>query len=186
MKRKILTVLLALVLTTSLSQNYVFAKEYDVKEDTSIGDMEIDLSDNAKIMQRDNLIKEEAVVESNMNRIAMYTADEIQVANTEDEVTQSSELYYGSVSGYLSQTNDYVLYPISISAGNYLQARLTLPNDAQIDYDLLLFDSSLSLIKSSDYVTCTSEERTLDESVGYLATNNEKIYICSGYRAKCY
>lgn len=178
MKRKILSVLLALVLTTSLSQNYVFAKEYDVKEDTSIGDMEIDLSDNAKIMQRDNLIEEETVVESNINRIAMYTADEIHVDNTEDDVTSSSELYYGSVSGYLSQTNDYVLYPISVSAGNYLQAKLTLPNDAQIDYDLLLFDSSISLIKSSDYVTCTSGERTLDESVGYLATSDEKIYIC--------
>lgn len=178
MKRKILAILISSMLTVSIVQNCVFAKEYNVKESISVDDIEIDLSDNAKIILRDNCSEEETVVKSNRSEIAMYTADEIQVASLENDKISNSELYYGSVSGYLSHTNDYVMYPISVSAGDYLQSRLILPNDSQIDYDLLLFDTSLSLIKSSDYVTCTSDKRTLDESVGYLATSDEKIYIC--------
>lgn len=60
-----------------------------------------------------------------------------------------------------------------------MQARLKVPNDSSIDYDLLLYSSSYSLIKYSDYVSLTTEtERPLDESLGYIATSNETVNLC--------
>ena len=103
------------------------------------------------------------------NKIKDYLTEQVKTQNSEVAVEEdsTSKIYYGTMTGKLSKTNDYLMYPAKLSAGEYLQAKLTLPTDPQIDYDLLLFDSSLSLIKSSDYVTCTtSEMATLDESIG--------------------
>lgn len=96
----------------------------------------------------------------------------------EVQETDASTIYYGSVTGMLDKTNDYALYPVTLSANQYLQVRLTLPNDNQLDYDLLLYDSNLSLIKYSDYITCTNGAGTLEEAVGYIAKSNEKLYVC--------
>lgn len=82
-----------------------------------------------------------------------------------------------SVSGYLSNSGDYALYTAELPAGSYLQARLTLPNNNQIDYDLVLYDSALSVIKSSDYLTFLNAAGTIAESIGYKASGNEKVYI---------
>ena len=110
------------------------------------------------------------------NKIKDYLTEQVKTQNSEVAVEEdsTSKIYYGTMTGKLSKTNDYLMYPAKLSAGEYLQAKLTLPTDPQIDYDLLLFDSSLSLIKSSDYVTCTtSEMATLDESIGYIANKDE-------------
>lgn len=58
-----------------------------------------------------------------------------------------------------------------------MQARLTLPGNNQIDYDLVLYDSALTVIKVSDYITLLNESETLSESIGYKAVSNEKVYI---------
>lgn len=115
------------------------------------------------------------------NKIKDYLTEQVKTQNSEVAVEEdsTSKIYYGTMTGKLSKTNDYLMYPAKLSAGEYLQAKLTLPTDPQIDYDLLLFDSSLSLIKSSDYVTCTtSEMATLDESIGYIANKDETVYVC--------
>lgn len=89
-------------------------------------------------------------------------------------------IYYGSYTGYLTGTNDYWLYPASLSTGQYLQVQLTLPNDNNIDYDLWLLDSSFSTIKTSDYYTVTTSTMTttLPESLGYIASSAETVYVC--------
>ena len=98
--------------------------------------------------------------------------------STERSATNSS-LQMGTISNYLSQANDYHLYSLNLPAGNYLQARLTSPNDSNIDYDLLLFDSSLTLIKSSDYVTyINTSTDTIQESLGYIANTTISLYVC--------
>ena len=115
------------------------------------------------------------------NKIKDYLTEQVKTQNSEVAVEEdsTSKIYYGTMTGKLSKTNDYLMYPAKLSAGEYLQAKLTLPTDPQIDYDLLLFDSSLSLIKSSDYVTyTTSEMATLDESIGYIANKDETVYVC--------
>lgn len=89
-------------------------------------------------------------------------------------------IYYGSYTGYLTGTNDYWLYPASLSAGQYLQVQLTLPDDNNIDYDLWLLDSSFSTIKTSDYFTVTTSTMTstLPESLGYITSSAETVYVC--------
>ncbi len=181
MKRKvtkIVSLLSALTLLFAFNSMAAFAKEYNVTENFTIGDIEISVPDTVDMMTDNVSIDKESVVKSNSDRIAEYIANEIRFAAPQNDVEQSSTIYYGSDSGYLAQTNDYLLYFVNLTPGDYLQARLKLPNNAQIDYDLLLFDSSLSLIKSSDYVTCTDGSGTLDESIGYLASVDEEVYIC--------
>ena len=109
--------------------------------------------------------------------------------NKDDKIGESIEktnnrnnpvIYYGSYTGYLTGTNDYWLYPASLSAGQYLQVQLTLPDDNNIDYDLWLLDSSFSTIKTSDYYTVTTSTMTitLPESLGYIASSAETVYVC--------
>lgn len=102
-----------------------------------------------------------------------------------ETITKSNDrndpvIYYGSYTGYLTGTNDYLLYPASLSAGQYLQVQLTLPDDNNIDYDLWLLDSSFSTIKTSDYYTVTTSTMTstLPESLGYIASSAETVYVC--------
>lgn len=181
MKRKvskILSLLLALTLMCSFNSNVVFAEEYNVTENPAISDIKIHLPDNVDMTIDNSSIDKESVVKANSDVIASYIADELQIATFQNDTDQNSVIYYGSDTGYLAQTNDYLLYSINLTHGDYLQARLKLPNNAQIDYDLLLFDSALSLIKSSDYITCTDGSGTLDESIGYLAAGDELVYIC--------
>lgn len=88
-----------------------------------------------------------------------------------------SSLYNWTVSGYLTKTGTYALYAVDLPAGSYLQARLTLPNNNQIDYDLVLYDSALSVIKASDYLTYLNAAGTIPESIGYNAASDERVYI---------
>lgn len=122
------------------------------------------------------LLKKHVVINRLIIIKKLWCVKERKVTVDEDS---TSKIYYGTMTGKLSKTNDYLMYPAKLSAGEYLQAKLILPTDSQIDYDLLLFDSSLSLIKSSDYVTCTTSEMpTLDESIGYIANTDETVYVC--------
>lgn len=181
MKRKVSSVvslLLALTLVFSLNTNVVFASEYDVTESPAISDIEINLPDNVDMSIGNISVDKESIVKLNNDTIAQYIVDEIQIVDSRNSTEQDSVIYYGSDTGYLAQTNDYLLYAVNLTYGDYLQARLKLPNNPQIDYDLLLYDSSLSLIKSSDYITCTDGSGTLDESIGYLASGDELVYVC--------
>lgn len=97
----------------------------------------------------------------------------------EDTASENNpELSYGSVADYLTKQDDYIMYPFSLKAGEYLQAELQIPFDANIDYDLMIFDSDINLIKYSRYVTCIYNEKTIDESIGYCANEDETIYLC--------
>lgn len=151
------------------------AKDYSVSEEPLISDFKLDKIENYKLISN---IKSSIIVEnvqcSDNNSIAMFS-EETSKGVTDEE---SSDIYYGTVTGKLSQKDDYALYPVDLSQNEYLQAKLSLPIDDQIDYDLLLFDDQLSLIKSSDYLTCTSGSGTLAESIGYIAKQDEKIYVC--------
>lgn len=109
--------------------------------------------------------------------LTSYEVDMVAECTESAEGTESV-VYYGTNSGYLSATNDYLLYPANLSAGDYLQVELDLPDVTGLDYDLLLFDASLTLIKSCDYVTYDNGDGTLEESIGYQATAEETVYVC--------
>lgn len=181
MKRNVRTrffaICMAVTMLCAIQTSEVSAKGYQVPVNVEAGDIEINLGEPIVKVPENKVVDEQAVVQENMAEMQDYIASDILLADAEETDT-TRKIYVGSVSGKLSKTNDYLLYPISLVAGEYLQAKLKLPMNAQIDYDLLLFDTSLSLIKTSDYVTCTSGSGTLDESIGYLPTKDEKVYLC--------
>lgn len=192
----ILALLMTLILMGSCETIYTFAQEYEVEEDSAIDDIEDNLpeefvfeedfvtddievcfTDNNSTKVNKNITDEELNVEINGSEIPLYVADEIEAIDAGDETEQDSIIHCGSVSGYLSETGDYILYPANLSAGDYLQARLSVPSNAEINYALVLYDSSLNVIKLCDYITYLNGTKSLEESIGYLSTSDERIYI---------
>ncbi len=120
MKRKvtkIVSLLSALTLLFAFNSMAAFAKEYNVTENFTIGDIEISVPDTVDMMTDNVSIDKESVVKSNSDRIAEYIANEIRFAAPQNDVEQSSTIYYGSDSGYLAQTNDYLLYFVNLTPG---------------------------------------------------------------------
>lgn len=144
-------------------------------------------ADECVSMENDINFEEEFVADKTIPKVylnekigASFTSYKVDMVAecAEGEEGTDSVVYYGTNSGYLSATDDYLLYPASLSAGDYLQVELELPDVSGLDYDLLLFDASLSLIKSCDYVTYDNGDGTLEESIGYQATAEESVYVC--------
>lgn len=158
MKRKITKKVFALILSVLLStftlMDNVYATSFCEKNRDEIEmeteNMEITLPEKSwNIKKAKKKIKSVISVDNQLGKE--------RLSSTQFQARLSGIISYGSLSGYLSQTNECVLYPTNLSEGDYFQAKLQLPNNAQIDYDLLLLNSSLSIIKLSDYVTYLNE-----------------------------
>lgn len=187
MKRKInrlVAMFLAVILAVSAQTGKVFAEDYCAEDDFEAEEVESDSPYSVESFEVDKIAVEKIVVEDYVLESEIINAEMAQTVVTMDEGEDDDDpepgsiIYSGTMTGYLSATNTYVLYPANLDAGDYLQARLTLPNNSAIDYDLLFFDSNLSLIKSSDYVTYINDTGTLQESVGYIAETDESVYVC--------
>lgn len=199
MKRKLLRMLslsMALVLMGSFNPLHVSAQEYEAEEDSAIDGIEISFADvyegnedftigdmtfsfpESDSMEADLATTVEGFkAERTENVIPLYAADGVQAYSAENEASSESTLRYGTVSGYLSETGAYELYHLNLAAGDYLQARLTVPNNVSINYALVFFDSELNVLKLSDYAPCLNGGLALEESVGYLCASDEMIYI---------
>ncbi|OYO84469.1 hypothetical protein C8E03_111100 [Lachnotalea glycerini] len=98
--------------------------------------------------------------------------------------TSNTTVIAGSVNDYLSASGDYKIYPLSLQSGIYIQAQLTQPNNAQLDYDLYLLDSDGNILSYSEYTTnINGSKGTLPEAIGYLtsgdATKTYYLYVHS-------
>lgn len=176
MKRKlskIFTWLTALILLVSVETLPVSAEEYLIEEETIMGGIEINVPASENVETARNLTGAEFNVGLTGSEISLYANGGIQTA---DE-GQESILRYGSVSGYLAEAGAYALYSLTLSAGDYLQARLTVPNNATIWYALALYDSELNVIKVCQYMPCLNGGTTLEQSIGYLPASDELVYI---------
>ena len=72
----------------------------------------------------------------------------------------------GTVSDYLTAKGDAKLYNINLPAGVYLQAQLTTPANADLDYDLYLLDAEGNILTNGGRVlTVTAQATTLHEAV---------------------
>lgn len=90
----------------------------------------------------------------------------------------STVLQAGTVSDYLSSTNDYKLYNLSLPAGIYFQAQLTTPANAGLDYDLYFVDADGNILVGSDYTTkLNGTSGTLPEALGYITEETAVYYI---------
>lgn len=153
------------------------ALEYVVEEESVTGDMEISFPAGKSTETATNFENETFDVSLTGNEVSLYGDSGIRTIDAEDKAGRESIQHYGTVSGYLSETGDYELYSLNLPAGDYLQARLTVPNNTSINYALVLYDSELNVIKMSHYIPYLNEGTTLEESIGYLPTSNELVYI---------
>ena len=83
----------------------------------------------------------------------------------------------GTVSDYLTAKGDAKLYNINLPAGVYLQAQLTTPANADLDYDLYLLDAEGNILTGSDYYTyINGTAGTLPEALGYITSGDTATY----------
>lgn len=89
----------------------------------------------------------------------------------------TSTVVAGTVSDYLTATEDALIYNISLPANVYLQAQLTTPANANLDYDLYLLDAEGYILTGSDYYTkINGTNGTLPEALGYITSGDTATY----------
>ncbi|MBR5637544.1 MAG: hypothetical protein IKW81_11505 [Pseudobutyrivibrio sp.] len=172
-KKVIFSLVLSFLLVVNFNVLTSKALEYsEVSLDTS--DFYLENQSLLELNDDKNLLNENFSIESIEASTIDNVSDSLQV-----ESVGNATMLYGSQSGVLPQAGQYALYPLTLSAGDYLQARLTPPNNSQIDYDLRLYNSSFNLLTQSDYITAMREgHKTIEESIGYYASSNVEVYLC--------
>lgn len=170
---------LALTMTFSLANGIdVKAAEMtedflDVAEDTNVGNeaMDIQYQEPVEISQletfgSDNLSKLSGSIAVDENMV-----EDIVVTQADTTVMA------GTVTDYLAAEGDMKLYNISLPAGVYLQAQLTTPANAELDYDLYLLDAEGNILKGSEYFTyINGTSGTLPEALGYITSGDDATY----------
>mgnify|MGYP003306301715 CR=1 FL=1 len=117
-------------------------------------------------MESTKALKVEGCVDINQNEVLSFPM-------TMSESTGVA----GTVNDYLTATEDAVLYNISLPANVYLQAQLTTPSNANLDYDLYLLDSEGYILTGSDYYTkINGTNGTLPEALGYITSGDTATY----------
>lgn len=87
-------------------------------------------------------------------------------------------LTLGTLTDSITQQNSYKIYPLELDENQYLQARLIVPNDSSVDYDLVLYNSSFSVIKYSNQYSLTYNNNVpIPESLGYISTSDQTVYL---------
>lgn len=90
---------------------------------------------------------------------------------------EESTVVAGTVSDYLTETEDALIYNISLPANVYLQAQLTTPANSSLDYDLYLLDAEGNILAGSDYYTYVNgTSGTLPEALGYITSGDTATY----------
>lgn len=170
----------AVVATTlALSMTFSLANGVDVKaaemtedslaiaEDTNVENEAVDIQ-----YQEPVEISELEIAGSNaLSKLSDSIAEDIVVAQADTTVI------VGTVTDYLTAEGDMKLYNISLPAGIYLQAQLTTPANADLDYDLYLLDAEGNILVGSDYYTyINGVSGTLPEALGYITSGDEATY----------
>lgn len=177
-KKKFLAIALATVMTlacSGLGVTTVNAAEIygATEENTMIGTEVTDIK------------YQEAVQISELNSVDSSTPCKIMgsIDVNESEVEtfpmtmSDSTVVAGTVSDYLTATQDAKIYNINLPAGVYLQAQLTTPANANLDYDLYLLDADGNILTGSDYYTkLNGTSGTLPEALGYITSGDTATY----------
>ena len=146
----------------------------DDDNDLFLNDILIQIQDDSAALVQDQI---DVLENETEEEIESAIEDDILELEEEDDETEVT-IFSGTITDYLSATNDYDLYSVPLSQGNYLQARLSVPSDININYDLLLYDANFNLIKFSDYLTVLDGYGPLADSIGYVASGEQTLYLC--------
>lgn len=159
MKNKFITTVVATAL--ALTMTFSLANGMDVKaaeitedslvaaEDTNVGNESVDIQQQEPV--------EISELETTENNDLSKSSESITVDESiaEDILATQADtaVVVGTVSDYLTAKGDAKLYNINLPAGVYLQAQLTTPANADLDYDLYLLDAEGNILTGSDYYT---------------------------------
>ena len=175
-KGKIISSLLAfaLVCTTALPMNINTASAAANTQD----------NDNAQVQIKEQEPVEVTNFSTSEGQDEYSVGDKIEFDKSDVKHFKSRTVIAGSVSDYLQGTGDALVYGLSLPAGIYLQAQLTTPADASLDYDLYLLDSEGYIITGSEYLTYVNGTYgTLPETMGYNNTSGSTatyyLYVLS-------
>ncbi len=164
-----------------VSEGISFGADIRFDKDTSFDEETDDLTINDNLLQTQDY--GDVLEQSQVDVLANESEEEIESA-VEDDIAELEEenneltIISGTITDYLAATDDYDIYSVPLSQGNYIQARLSVPTDININYDLLLYDSNFNLIKYSDYLTVLDGYGPLADSIGYIASENQTLYLC--------
>lgn len=186
MKKKILGIMLSLIMVFSISGTIM---NVNAKEENKAGE-EIDI-----IFNQDFEIKElvpEQIVDFVVPQLNQTFKNESQIDLENAEVLQedmattfsTKAVSAGRVTDYLTATGDSKIYQLDLQPGIYLQAQLSQPKNAGLDYDVYILDASGEILSASEYYTnINGLSGTLPEAVGYItggtATARYYIYVNS-------
>lgn len=113
---------------------------------------------------------------TSLRRTGRVQFDESEVETMVMPLSDSSVIA-GTVSDYLTETEDALIYSISLPADVYLQAQLTTPANESLDYDLYLLDAEGNILTGSDYYTyLNGTSGTLPEALGYITSDDTATY----------
>lgn len=90
---------------------------------------------------------------------------------------EESDLRLFEKTDSLSKANSYHMYSALLYTGDYLQAKLVCPQDKDADFDLLLCDEKMNIVKTSSYGTYMHNNKTEDENLGYKSDKKQQMYI---------
>lgn len=183
MKNKFITTVVATAL--ALTMTFSLANGMDVKaaeitedslvaaEDTNVGNESVDIQQQEPVE-----ISELETTENNdlSKSLESITVDE-SIAEDILATQADTAVVVGTVSDYLTAKGDAKLYNINLPAGVYLQAQLTTPANADLDYDLYLLDAEGNILTGSDYYTyINGTAGTLPEALGYITSGDTATY----------
>ncbi len=196
MYRRSLSAILAIALTATMSfamLGEVFAASEETSAEVAANELEIEFVDSMEALDADlevvsvaelpygNALESRVVSdivisgESNMGEeLRSSRADGINVESSNQSVTYNLK---GTI-----DAEDAVSYvPVTLAPGDILQATLKLPNNANLDYDLLLYafdnDTLGDYLKGSTLTTYMNAypngvTKTVDEAVAYINEDN--------------
>lgn len=156
---------------------------------TSVNEVEINVApeeDTTVVTENVDIKYQEAVQISELESVDTTNTPckitgSIDVDESEVEMfpmaMSDSTVVAGTVSDYLTATEDAKIYNISLPAGVYLQAQLSTPANADLDYDLYLLDVDGNILAGSDYYTkLNGTSGTLPEALGYITSGETATY----------
>lgn len=180
MKNKFITTVVATAL--ALTMTFSLANGMDVKaaeitedslvaaEDTNVGNESVDIQQQEPV--------EISELETTENNDLSKSSESITVDESiaEDILATQADtaVVVGTVSDYLTAKGDAKLYNINLPAGVYLQAQLTTPANADLDYDLYLLDAEG---KSDEYIEKNVKNQKVDSTFSDLKTESKSAFI---------
>ena len=170
-KRKFVTRLLSTAMALAMVVTLSNGMTVMAAENNDNGDLEIKYQEPVEITEFSDVesteqLKVEGNIDINQNDVLSFPM-----------VMSESTVVAGTVSDYLTETEDALIYNISLPANVYVQAQLTTPANANLDYDLYLLDAEGNILTGSDYYTnVNGTNGTLPEALGYITSGDTATY----------